>query len=78
MPAVMFVQKLIDSAGKSVIYGAVIADSVKQAVELQKQIEKLPTVATPDGVRSMAAYIDEDQTEKLKLVSLIKQQSCTV
>jgi len=73
MPAVVFVQKLIDSAGESVIYGAVVADSVKQAVELQKQIEKLPTVAS-NGVRSMAIYLDEDQTEKLKLIGEIKQE----
>ena len=73
MPAVVFVQKLIHSADKSVIYGAVIADSLSQAVELQKQIEKLPTVAS-NGVQSMALFLNEDQTEKLKLVSQIKQE----
>ena len=71
MPAVVFEQKLIDSADKSVIYGAVVADSLKQAVELQRQIEKLPTVAS-NGVQSMALFLDEDQTEKLKLIGQIK------
>jgi uncharacterized protein len=72
LPAVVFEQKLIDSADKSVIYCAVIADSAKQAVELQKQIEKLPTVAS-NGVESIASFLVEDQTEKLKLISQIKQ-----
>ena len=73
MPAVVFEQKLIDSADKSVLYGAVIADSLPQAVELQKKIEQLPTVAT-NGVQSMATYLAEDQTEKLKLIGQIKQE----
>ena len=73
MPAVVFEQKLIDSADKSVLYGAVIADSLPQAVELQKQIEKLPTVAS-NGVQSMATYLAEDQTEKLKLIGEIKAE----
>jgi hopanoid biosynthesis associated RND transporter like protein HpnN len=73
MPAVVFEQKLIDSADKSVLYGAVIADSLEQAVELQKQIEKLPTVAS-NGVQSIAFFLNEDQTEKLKLIGQIKQQ----
>ena len=73
MPAVAFIQKLIDSADKSIIFCAVVADSEKQAVEFQKQIEKLPTVAS-NGVVSMAAFLDEDQTEKLKLIGEIKQE----
>jgi hypothetical protein len=73
LPAVVFEQKLIDSADKSVLYAAVIADSLPQAVELQKKIEKLPTVAT-NGVQSMATYLAEDQTGKLKLIGQIKQE----
>ncbi len=73
MPAVVFEQKLIDSADKSVLYCAVIADSLPQAVEFQKQIEKLPTVAS-NGVQSMALFLNEDQTEKLKLIGQIKQE----
>jgi len=73
LPAVVFEQKLIDSADKSVLYGAVVADSLAQAVELQKQIEKLPTVAS-NGVESIAFFLNEDQTEKLKLIGQIKQQ----
>jgi hopanoid biosynthesis associated RND transporter like protein HpnN len=72
LPAVVFEQKLIDSADKSVLYGAVVADSLEQAVELQEKIEKLPTVAS-NGVESMATYLNENQTEKLKLIGEIKQ-----
>ncbi len=50
-----------------------VADSEKQAVEFQKQIEKLPTVAS-NGVISMAAFLDDDQTEKLRLIGEIKQE----
>jgi hopanoid biosynthesis associated RND transporter like protein HpnN len=73
LPAVVFEQKLIDSADKSVLYGAVIADSLQQAVELQKKIEKLPTVAT-NGVQSIASFLNGDQTEKLKLIGQIKRE----
>src|SRR3984957_8164661 len=72
LPAVVFEQKLIDSADKSVLYGAVIADSLDQAVELQKKIEKLPTVAS-NGVESMAVYLNENADKKLKLIGEIKQ-----
>ena len=73
LPAVVFERKLIDSADKSVLYAAVIADSLPQAVEMQKKIEKLPTVAT-NGVQSMATYLAEDQTGKLKLIGQIKAE----
>jgi uncharacterized protein len=73
MPAVSFLEKLKDSAGESIIFCAVIADSIPQAVELQKKIEQLPTVAT-NGVKSMAIYLDQNPTEKLKLVGQIKEQ----
>jgi hopanoid biosynthesis associated RND transporter like protein HpnN len=72
MPAVVFEQKLIESADKSVLYGAVIADSLDQAVELQQKIEKLPTVAT-NGVQSVATFLHGDQTEKLRLIGEIKR-----
>jgi hopanoid biosynthesis associated RND transporter like protein HpnN len=73
MPAVVFEQKLINSADKSVLYGAVVADSLPEAVALQAKIEKLPTVAS-NGVQSMALFLSEDQTAKLKLIGQIKQE----
>jgi uncharacterized protein len=72
MPAVVFEQKLIDSADKSVIYGAVVADSLADAVTLEDKIKKLPTVAS-NGVQSIAFFLNQDQTGKLKLIGQIKQ-----
>ena len=40
---------------------------------MEKQIEKLPTVAS-NGVESIADFLTEDQTEKLKLIGQIKQE----
>jgi hopanoid biosynthesis associated RND transporter like protein HpnN len=73
LPAVVFEQKLIDSADKSVLYGAVVADSLEQAVSLEKRLQKLPTVAS-NGVESIAGFLNEDQTGKLRLVGQIKQE----
>ena len=72
LPAVVFEQKLIDSADKSVIYGAVVADSQAEAVALEEKIKKLPTVAS-NGVQSIAFFLNQDQTQKLRLISQIKQ-----
>ena len=72
LPAVVFEQKLIDSADKSVIYGAVVADSLADAVVLEDKIKKLPTVAS-NGVQSIAFFLNQDQTGKLKLIGQIKQ-----
>jgi hopanoid biosynthesis associated RND transporter like protein HpnN len=72
LPSVMFEQKLLDSADKSLLYGAVIADSLTNAVDLMGKIRKLPTVA---GIEP-PFYGDflTDQREKLKLVGQIKQE----
>ena len=72
MPAVLFEQKLIDSADKSVLYGAVVADSLAEAVTLEEKLKRLPTVAS-NGVESIATFLSQDQTGKLRLISEIKQ-----
>lgn len=71
LPAVVFEQKLINSAGKSVLFAAVVADSPQQAVELEKKIKLLPSVAS---VESMTQYLTEDQTTKLEMVRAIKKE----
>ena len=71
LPAVVFEQKLIDSADKSVLFGAVVADSLPQAVQMEQKIKKLPTVADVD---SMADYLSQNQTDKLKLIGQIKHE----
>jgi hopanoid biosynthesis associated RND transporter like protein HpnN len=69
LPAVVFEQKLIDSADKSVLFGAVVADSLDDAVSLEQKIKKLPTVA---DVESIASFLNQDQNEKLKTIGAIK------
>jgi hopanoid biosynthesis associated RND transporter like protein HpnN len=71
LPAVVFEQKLINSAEKSVLYCAVIARSLNEALELETRITNLPAVGSVD---SMARYLSEDQTRKLQLVGEIKQE----
>ena len=88
LPAVVFEEKLINSttnaasisgsetnaAGRSLLFAAIIVDSVSEALELEQQITNLPAVAKKDGVISMARYLIGDQTVKLRLIGEIKQE----
>ena len=69
LPAVVFEKKLINSASNSVLFGAVVANSLPEATALEKRLGALPAVA---NVRSMSQFLGEDQTEKLKLIRSIK------
>jgi hopanoid biosynthesis associated RND transporter like protein HpnN len=81
LPAVIFEEKLIrasdpsvsgtNSNVKSVLYGAVIATNVAQAVDLEETIKKLPAVS---GVESITKYLAEDATRKLAMIGEIKRQ----
>ena len=79
LPAVEFEKKLIfaDSSvpgtngqNKSLLYAAVIATNLQQALTLEQQLTNLPAVA---GVQSITRFLGEDQTRKLALVNEIKQ-----
>jgi len=72
LPSVVFEHKLLDSADKSLLYGAVMADSLTNAVELREKIKQLPVVADVDP----PFYGDflMDQSKKLELVGQIKQE----
>jgi len=72
LPAVEFEKKLLNSADKSVLYGAVIATNLQQVAEMSQQLTNLPAVA---GVESIARLgFLTDQTNKLKLVREIKTE----
>ena len=71
LPAVVFEQKLIHSSSNSVLFAAVVVDSTDKAVELEKKLKVLPSVAK---VVSMASYLAEDSKEKLKLIGEIKHE----
>jgi hopanoid biosynthesis associated RND transporter like protein HpnN len=77
LPAVEFEEKLItannestNSNAKSVLFGAVIATNLEQALSLEKRLTNLPAVA---GVESITRFLTEDQTRKLKQVEQIKE-----
>jgi uncharacterized protein len=73
LSSVVFEGKLLDSAEKSLLYGAVVADSLADAVALQKKFEALPVVAEtqPPFYKD---FLNPDQSEKLKLIGAIKNQ----
>jgi len=71
LPAVQFEKKLLNSADKSVLFGAVIATNVEDANALMARLTNLPAVA---GVESITKYLGGDQSEQLKLVREIKAE----
>jgi hopanoid biosynthesis associated RND transporter like protein HpnN len=75
LPAVVFEQKLIQSADKSVLYCAIMAKSLPEAIELETRLTNLATVSSVD---SMARYLTEDQTLKLPLIGLIKSEVASI
>lgn len=50
LPAVIYQDKLISSSSRSVLFGAVVAKSREEAVELQARLEKLPSVSAVDSI----------------------------
>ena len=70
LPAVVYEQKLIDSADKSVLFGAVVADNLNEAVQLEKKIRTLTNVVA--DVESIASFLHQDQNAKLQLIADIK------
>ena len=71
LPAVRMQKQLIRSGSQSLLYCAVIADSLPQAVEWEQRINQLPSVAR---VISLVKYLTEDQERKLALIREIKQE----
>jgi uncharacterized protein len=64
-------EKLIHSAGQSLLYGAVIADTPQEAVELEGLLTNLPAVSS---VVTMANYLVENPTNKLRMISEVKHE----
>lgn len=74
LPAVEFEKKLINATSttpRSVLFGAVVADSLDEAVALEEKLKTLPTVA---GVDSISLLLKEDPTSKLELIGDIKHE----
>ncbi len=70
LPAVVFEKKLINSADKSVLFCAVEANSLDEAVRLEKQIRALTNVVA--DVESIAGFLAEKADDKLRVISEIK------
>ena len=75
LAAVVFEHKLIKSAEKSVLYGAVVATNLEEAVALEAKLQKLPSVASTD---SMARYLAEKPESKLALIRSIGETAGAV
>jgi hopanoid biosynthesis associated RND transporter like protein HpnN len=71
LPAVATEKKLINSASNSVLFGAVIANSLPQAKSLEARLTNLTTVAS---VKSMSAFLDRDADRQLSLIRQLKQE----
>jgi hypothetical protein len=75
LTSVVFSQKLIDSADKSVLCGAVVADSLDQAIALEGKIQALPSVAEIEPPLDMLNNFHEQaQRKKMGLIRAIKQE----
>ncbi len=70
LPAVEFEQKLIDSGGKSVLFGAVMANSLDDALALEKKLRALTN--TVADVESVVDYMAQDAAPKLKIIGEVK------
>jgi len=76
LPSVVFEQKLIDSADKSLLCGAIVAANLDQAISLGKKITELTnTVADVEPPADMLNnFIVQNQRQKLDLINSIKQE----
>jgi len=70
LPAVDYELRLIASAGRSILFCAMTADSLEEAHELEQRVRALPSVADVDSV---TPYLGGDQERKLRLVRQIVQ-----
>jgi uncharacterized protein len=75
LPSVVFEEKLFAAADKSLLYGAVVADSLTNAIDLEEKIMKLPTVADIEPPSSLLNHLlNPSSSEKLRLIGQIKQE----
>ncbi len=73
LSSVVFEQTLLNSADKSLLYGAVLADSLTNAVALQDKIEKLPAVADTEPP-FYQEFLHPDLGAKRKLIGQVKAE----
>lgn len=71
LPAVEYEHKLIRADARSVLFGAVIVDSIQEARAKEAALRKLPTVASVDSV---TAFLGGDQSAKLAAIRKVKSK----
>ncbi len=69
LASVEFDRKLINSASKSVLFGAVVANSMEEALQLENKLTNLPSVA---NVESIAPFLVDNPAAKLDEIRQIK------
>jgi uncharacterized protein len=75
LPSVVFEEKLFAAADQSLLYGAVVADSLTNAIDLEETIRKLPTVADVEPPSSLLNHLlKPSSSEKLAMIGQIKQE----
>jgi hypothetical protein len=75
LPAVVFQQLLIQHADQSLLFGAVVATNLDNAIALENKIKKLPTVADIEPPPDMLEdFIRTNQIKKLPLINDIKNE----
>ncbi len=73
--SVVFEQKLIGTADKSLLFGAVVANSLTNAIDLEKKIQKLPTVAeVQPPLELLEDFLNPNRSEKLEIIRAIKRE----
>jgi predicted RND superfamily exporter protein len=63
--------------GQSLLYAAIVADTLEQAAQIEQVVTNLPTVASVDGSdrgTAMFALLTKDQTSEIKMVRQIKKE----
>ncbi len=69
LPAVVYEKKLMDSTPRSVLFGAIVASNAQEAVQLQRRLTNLTTVAEVD---SIAPLLVADPSARLKTIGQVK------
>jgi predicted RND superfamily exporter protein len=70
-------EELTPSPGQSILFAAIVADSLEQAAHIEQVVTNLPTVASVDGSDRGEPIFDlltKDQTSKIKMVRQIKEE----
>ena len=75
LPSVEYTMKFLESGSNSVLFAAVISDSVPKAIELENRLTNLTTVGS---VKSMAHFLSGEPPEKLVKIGEIKREVSSI